>query len=154
MQSSGQRIEISVAEQKLRLLDGEGVVAEYSVSTSRFGTGTEEGSNRTPTGAFEISQKLGDGAEPRTIFESRKPVGTWNTGEVTGKDLILTRILWLHGLDPANANTRDRYIYIHGTNQEDRIGAPASEGCIRMRNADVADLFDRVEERTPVSIIA
>lgn len=153
MQSPGPRIEVSVKEQRLRLLEGGEVVAEYPVSTARRGTGTEEGSFKTPTGSFEIGVKLGEGALPGTIFKERKPVGTWQPGDPVAGDLVLSRILWLHGAEPANANTRERYIYIHGTNQEDLIGQPASEGCIRMRNADVVDLFDRVPERTPVSIV-
>jgi lipoprotein-anchoring transpeptidase ErfK/SrfK len=152
MQSSGKRIEISVAEQKLRLLDEGGVIAEYPVSTSRFGIGCEEGSHCTPTGEFTIGMKIGHDSELRTIFKSRRPEGTWREGDQTDKDLVLTRILWLDGIEAGNANTRDRYIYIHGTNQEDLIGTPASEGCIRMRNADVAELFERVDEQTPVSI--
>ena len=152
MQPSDSRIEISVSAQKLRLLSPDGVVAEYPISTSKFGLGTEEGSFRTPTGNFEISDKIGDREPERTIFKSRKPAGVWSPSEITDEDLVLTRILRLDGLDPENANTRDRYIYIHGTNQENLLGTPASHGCIRMRNADVVDLFARVPERTPVSI--
>ncbi len=109
--------------------------------------------DRTPTGRFVISEAIGDGAEPWTVFESRVP-----TGEVTtpggAHDGVLTRILWLDGLDPENANSRDRYIYIHGTNQEALIGTPASHGCVRMRNADVVELFDRVGPGTPVQIFS
>lgn len=152
MQSHGRRIEISISEQKLRLIGEDGVLAEYAVSTSSRGTGTEEGSFRTPTGEFEISEKIGEGQEPGTIFKGRKPVGVWNPGTETDGDLVLTRILRLDGLSAENANTRSRYIYIHGTNQEDRIGSPASDGCIRMRNCDVVDLFDRVDDHVPVSI--
>ncbi len=152
MQSSRPRIEISVAEQRLRLLDGDNLMAEYAVSTGSRGLGTEEGSFKTPTGRFEICEKIGEGAEPGTIFKGRKPIGSWKPGDAMEGDLVLSRILWLDGTEPGNANTRDRYIYIHGTNQEDLIGQPASEGCIRMKNADVLDLFDRIPPRTPVSI--
>lgn len=152
MQSSSPRIEISVEEQRLRLFDGEDVVAEYPVSTARRGLGSEEGSYKTPTGRFEIGEKIGDGAAPGTIFVSRKPSGSWKEGDSASGDMVLSRILWLEGSEPQNANTRERYIYIHGTNQEDRIGEPASEGCIRMRNADIVDLYDRVSTRTPVTI--
>ena len=88
-----------------------------------------------------------------TVFKSRKPVKP--TRQMSrNEDLVMTRILWLDGLDRANANTHARYIYIHGTNHEDQIGEPASHGCIRMRNADLVELFERVEVDTPVVIKA
>lgn len=96
---------------------------------------------------------IGAGEPPWTAFQARVV-----TGEIAtpggGEDGILTRILWLHGLDPENANTHGRYIYIHGTNQEAQIGTPASHGCVRMRNADIVELFDQVRTGTPVEIIA
>ena len=141
---SQMHIEVSVFNQTLRLMEGGTIVKSYPISTSKFGLGTEEGSNRTPLGNFEIGEKIGDGAPARTIFRSREPSGTWDPADIVEDDLVLTRILWLEGRDPDNANTHERYIYIHGTNQEERIGTPASHGCIRMRNADVIDLFDRV----------
>ncbi len=152
MQPPDTRIEICVSTQKLRLLGPEGVIAEYPVSTSKFGLGSEEGSFRTPTGDFEISQKIGEREPELTIFKSRKPIGLWDPSDRSDEDLVLSRILRLDGLQEDNANTRDRFIYIHGTNQEHLIGTPASYGCIRMRNTDVADLFARVPEHTPVSI--
>ncbi|MEZ5300014.1 MAG: L,D-transpeptidase [Verrucomicrobiales bacterium] len=138
------RLEISVAGQTLRLIQGGEVARTYPISTSMFGTGEEEGSHKTPTGRFCIAEKIGAGAPPGTIFKSREPEGIW-AGEEVEADMVLTRILWLDGLEPHNANTKDRYIYIHGTNDEAGIGKPKSIGCIRMTNADVADLFDRVE---------
>lgn len=145
-------IEISLSEQTLRLWDAERVIRSYPISTARNGVGTEEGSNKTPTGTFDIGQKIGHEAELGTVFKGRLPLGPWNSSEPTENDLILSRILWLHGREDHNANTRERYIYIHGTNQEHLIGQPASHGCIRMRNEDVADLFDKVEAGTPVRI--
>jgi len=143
-------IHISIRHQTLALHGGE-EPRTYPVSTSRFGLGTEPGSFKTPPGRFRIEKKIGDGAALGAVFKSRAP-----TGEIGGlsspDDLVQTRILWLHGLDPENANTMERYIYIHGTNHEEEIGAPASHGCIRMRNADVAELYDLVTEGTPVSI--
>ena len=92
---------------------------------------------------FQIAEKIGDGELPWMTFRGRIP-----TGEIASpggeEDLILSRILWLTGIDPKNANTRDRYIYIHGTNQEERIGERASHGCIRLRNLDMIELFNRV----------
>jgi lipoprotein-anchoring transpeptidase ErfK/SrfK len=146
-------ISISVDSQTLDLLENGCVVASWPVSTSKYGLGTEPGSFRTPTGRFVIAEAIGDGATPWAVFKSRVP-----TGEIAAPggehDGVLTRILWLDGLDPGNANSHDRYIYIHGTNQESLIGTPASHGCVRMRNADVIDLFDRVGPGTPVEIIA
>ena len=151
MQSGRTKIDISINEQRLTLTrDGE-VVSEYPISTSRFGIGTEEGSNKTPLGNFRIAEKIGDGAAPGTIFKARVALGPDDPVPKT-EDFVTTRILWLDGLDPKNANTRDRFIYIHGTKHEDRIGFPDSHGCIRMRNADVIELFDLVDETTQVVI--
>jgi L,D-transpeptidase YbiS len=144
-------IHISVSRQTLTLRGGGGSEIEYPVSTSRYGLGTEPGSFKTPPGKFEIAEKIGDGALPRAVFKSRVPTG--DLGDAANPDdLVLTRILWLHGLDPANANSHSRYIYIHGTNHEEAIGTPASHGCVRMRSADVIDLFDRVHTGAPVFI--
>ena len=146
------KIEVSVPEQKLRLFNDDGaLVKEYACSTSRFGYSSVAESHHTPLGQFRIAQKLGHDAEPGTIFKSRVAVGLWDGGLVE-EDYVLTRILWLDGLEEHNANTRDRYIYIHGTNQEHLIGTPASHGCVRLSNADVIDLFNRVEEGVSVEI--
>ena len=145
-------LDVSVSNQTLQVVEGGIVVKSYAISTSKFGLGSETGSNHTPLGNFEIREKVGDQAPEFTIFRSRREAGVWNPAEPAGEDFVLTRILWLAGVDPENANTFDRYIYIHGTNEEDKIGAPASHGCIRMRNADVIDLYDRVPRGTPVRI--
>lgn len=146
------RVLVEVETQTLRVLDGATTLAEFPVSTSQFGLGFEEGSYRTPTGRFVIREKIGDGAPERTIFQSRQ-----NTGKIAApggtEDHVLTRILTLDGLDPRNSNTRDRYIYIHGTNQEDLIGLPVSHGCVRLRNADMIALHDIVTPGTVVEII-
>ncbi len=146
-------IHVDVASQRLELRRGEAVVWSVPVSTSHYGLGTQSGSYKTPTGRFRIAEKIGAGAPPGTRFEGRKPTGqVWPQNDDPAADWILTRILWLAGEDPDNANTHARYIYLHGTNQEDKIGVPASHGCIRLRNADAAELFDRVEVGTPVEI--
>lgn len=151
------RIEVSVARQTLRLLDRDKLVVEYPVSTSRHGIGFEEGSFKTPLGFFQVAEKIGHSAPKGTIFKSRQPVGVWSAdttdNEHQGEDLVLTRILWLDGLDKDNGSTLARYIYIHGTNHEELIGTPASCGCVRLCNDDVIDLFDRVPEGTPVTIL-
>ena len=109
-------------------------------------------SNRTPLGLHRVARKVGGGQPVGTVFKSRQPVGlTWQ-GQPEGG--IVHRILWLEGLEPENANTFSRYSYIHGTNAESDLGVPASEGCVRMRNLDVADLFDCVDVGTEVVIDA
>ena len=129
------------------------MIATYPVSTSKFGLGFQEGSFRTPTGRFRIAEKIGEEAPPWMIFKSRLQIG--RLADPGGEeDLVLTRILWLEGLDPENENTRDRYIYIHGTNQEELIGTPASHGCVRLRNDDMIELFNRLPEGAPVEITA
>ncbi|HEY1048573.1 MAG TPA: L,D-transpeptidase, partial [Prosthecobacter sp.] len=102
------RIEVSVGQQLLRLYDGHRIVRDWPCSTSIFGIGFTEGSNRTPLGSFVVKEKHGDGAESGTIFKSRQPAGHWTPGMETKSDLVLTRILWLHGLEPRNANTFQR----------------------------------------------
>jgi lipoprotein-anchoring transpeptidase ErfK/SrfK len=128
-------------------------VRSFPISTSKFGVGTREGSYQTPTGRFRISEKIGAGMPINTAFKARVPVRT-SAADLAADDLVMSRILWLDGLEDANANTHSRYIYIHGTNHEDLIGTAASHGCIRMRNADVAELFDLVDVETPVVIPA
>ncbi len=146
------RIYVHVPSQTLDLLAEDGaLLRRYAISTSRFGLGAEAGSNRTPLGRFRVEEKHGDGAEPGMIFVSRQPTGKIGLEE-DDKDHVQTRILWLAGLDPENANTYDRYVYIHGTNAESRLGTPASEGCVRMSNLDVIDLYDRVPLGTEVVI--
>jgi lipoprotein-anchoring transpeptidase ErfK/SrfK len=145
------KIQISVRDQRLTLKNGRKKIAAYPISTSRFGVGSEEGSFKTPTGKFRIAEKIGDGMPARTVFESRKPVRATKK-MLQDDDLVMTRILWLDGLEERNANTHDRYVYIHGTNHEEQIGTAASHGCVRMKNGDVLELFDRVTEGTPVEI--
>ena len=145
------KIQVSVRDQCLTLRSGRKKVAAYAISTSRFGLGSKEGSFKTPTGKFRVAEKIGDGAPAGTVFKSRCPVNATKK-MLREDDLVMTRILWLDGLEPRNANTHDRYVYIHGTNHEEELGTPASHGCIRMRNADVIELFDRVGEGTPVEI--
>lgn len=145
-------LEVSVDAQQLKLMEGNRMVASYPVSTSAKGVGFQMGSLRTPYGRFVVSEKIGHNEVTGTVFRERKPQGLWLPDNVTSEDLALTRILRLAGLDTANANTMDRCIYIHGTNREDLIGQPVSHGCIRMRNADVIELFRSVPEGTPLVI--
>lgn len=142
MQLSQPRIEVSIGTQTLTLWDGARLVKQWPCSTSKFGIGFAEGSNQTPLGAFRITEKFGEGMSQRTVFKARVPVGEWDPAHPVEGDLIVSRILWLEGCDARNANTRERYIYIHGTNEEGRVGQTGSHGCVRMRNADVAELYD------------
>ena len=146
-------LRIDAANQRLEVLRDGKVHKCYAISTSRFGLGFEHGSNKTPLGRFVVGEKIGAAAALGAVFKSRQP-----TGEIASQggeeDLILTRILWLAGLEEANANTRERYIYIHGTNQEELLGTPASHGCVRMSNADIKEFFDETPEGTVVEIVA
>ena len=144
-------IHISIGDQRLTLKENERPIRIYPVSTSRFGIGTEEGSFKTPTGRFRVAQKIGGKMPSGTIFVGRVPLES-NGEPPPTEDHVTSRILWLDGLDEHNANTRDRFIYIHGTRHEDKIGTIASHGCVRLRNADVIELFELVDEGTPVVI--
>jgi lipoprotein-anchoring transpeptidase ErfK/SrfK len=151
MQTSQTSIHVSIGNQRLMLKQGDNVLRTYPVSTSRFGIGSQEGSRKTPTGRFRVAEKIGAEMPIGTVFRSRAPLGPDDPPPPT-EDAITSRILWLDGLDEHNLNTRDRYIYIHGTKHEHTIGTPDSHGCVRMRNEDVVELFDLVDENTPVFI--
>jgi L,D-transpeptidase YbiS len=158
------KIEISISEQSLRLLGDDGRELErYSVSTSRNGAGELEGSLRTPRGEHIVRAKIGAGQPPNTVFRGRRPTGeiwTPQLGErYPGRDWILTRILWLSGCEVGknrlgSVDTMRRYIYIHGSPESMPMGRPGSIGCIRMRNEDIVELFERVPPGTRVSIAA
>lgn len=144
-------IEVLVKRQKLVVRSGGDVVREFPISTSRYGLGFKSGSHKTPTGRFRVTEKIGGGMPLNTVFKSRQPLPP-NVIPSPDEDAIMSRILWLDGLGKRNANTRSRYIYIHGTNHERDIGRPASHGCVRMRNRDIANLFELVEVGTEVKI--
>ena len=152
MKLSQPRIEVSVGTQTLGLWDGTRLVKQWPCSTSKFGIGFREGSNQTPLGAFRIAEKHGAGLNHRTVFKARVPVGEWDPAQPAAGDLIVSRILWLEGAESRNANTKERYVYIHGTNEEGRVGQTGSHGCVRMRNADVAELFEAAAIGTAVWI--
>src|SRR5438067_1957328 len=151
MQTPQTKIHISIRNQRLTLKRGDTPIRSYPVSTSRFGIGTEEGSMKTPTGRFRVAEKIGAELPLDAVFQSRVPLQPGDPLPPT-EDLVMSRILWLDGVEEHNANTRDRFIYIHGTKHEDKIGIPDSHGCVRMRNSDVAELFTLVNEGTPVLI--
>ena len=137
-------LEVSVDDQRLDVFEAQRLLRSYPVSTAAKGVGFGEGTFRTPLGRFRVSEKLGEGAPSGTVFRSRVPDGIWRPGTDVADDLVLTRIILLDGLDPQNANTMERCIYIHGTNREELIGCPASHGCVRLRNDDLLELFELV----------
>ena len=141
--------------------DGDMLIRQYPISTAANGLGQANGSHCTPRGRHRIAEKIGAFAPLCSAFKSRQPTGeVWTPeldAEFPGRDWILTRILWLEGLEPGknkggSVDSHNRYIYIHGTNEEHKLGSPASHGCIRMKNADIAELFDLVKEGTEVRI--
>ncbi len=156
-------IRVSIAEQSLTLFDERGQeVRRYVVSTASNGAGEQSGSNCTPRGRHLIRAKIGAGLPENTVFVARRPSGEIYSPELSaafpGRDWILTRILWLSGCEPQRnrlgaVDTMRRYIYIHGTPDSSPLGVPGSHGCIRMRNADIIELFDRVPVYTPVEIV-
>ena len=147
------RIVVSVPEQRLIVLDEGQPKVTYPISTSKFAIGDAPGSRGTPLGELEIAKKIGDGAPSGAVFKSRQRTGEILPPDAPGRDPIVTRIMWLKGLQPQNANAYGRYIYIHGTPEERNIGVPASYGCIRMRSRDVIELYNIVGWGARVSIV-
>lgn len=157
-------VTISVARQSLALYGDDGnLLAHYLVSTGKNGVGEQCGSFQTPRGKHIIRAKIGKDCAPNTIFVGRRPTGEVWTPELAvlnpDKDWILTRILWLSGCEPGrnrlgSCDTMRRYIYIHGSPETAQMGSPGSHGCIRMRNEDIIDFFDRVPVTTSVEINA
>ncbi len=135
---------ISTADQQMFLLRDNIKIAEFPVSTSKFGVGDALHSHATPTGLLRIRKKIGTNAPPGAVFKSRRITGEVLPVDAPGRDPIVTRILWLEGLEPQNRNAFGRYIYIHGTPEERNIGIASSYGCIRMRSADVIAVYDTV----------
>ena len=147
------RIVVSIPEQRMALLDNGALLATYPVSTSKFAIGDWPGSRGTPLGELEIAKKVGGSAPSGAVFKDRRPTGEVLPPDAPGRDPIVTRILWLRGLESQNANAFSRYIYIHGTPEERNIGRPASYGCIRMRSHDVIQLYDVVGWGAKVTIV-
>jgi len=158
---NGPWIRVSIARQRLWLLEGEEAVWEAPVATARRGPGELRGSECTPRGWHVVRARIGAGCAPNTVFVGRRPTGEIYTPALRARhperDWILTRILWLSGLEPGRnrlgqVDTMRRYIYIHGCPDEDPLGVPGSHGCIKMRNDDIIHLFDRVPAGTRVRI--
>jgi lipoprotein-anchoring transpeptidase ErfK/SrfK len=153
---------IRTPEQTLELVDDNGApIKQYSISTARNGLGEKSGSNCTPRGRHMIRAKIGGGMPANTVFRARRPTGEIYSEQLAaenpGRDWILTRILWLSGCEPGfnrlgDVDTMRRYIYIHGCPDSVAMGQPASIGCVRMRNAEIIELFDLVPAGTTVEI--
>ena len=143
---------VSVPDQALALVDRGKLIARYSISTSKFGTGDSNASYRTPLGTLFVSAKIGDRLLPGAVIKNRIPTGEIVPVDAPGRDPIVSRVIWLRGMEAQNQKARDRCIYIHGTPEERQIGRPASFGCIRMRSRDIIDLYDRVHIGTHVLI--
>lgn len=154
-------IQVDIPTQRLRLQQGERAIVDVAVSTARKGPGEVRGSEQTPRGWHVIRAKIGSGCPPDTVFVGRRPTGEVYSPALKaahpGRDWILTRILWLSGLEPGRnrlgqVDTMRRYVYIHGCPDEDPMGIPSSHGCVKMRNSDVIELFERVPTGTRVLI--
>ncbi len=152
-------IVVSLERQKLYLIDGDKIIREYQVSTSKYGAGNEEGSFKTPKGIHRIYKKIGENFPEDTIFVGREPVSVEQAKNI--EDKIMSRIIWLEGCEEGInkgknqegkiVDTKERYIYIHGT--PDDINEPRSKGCIRMSKKDIIELFDMVKEGELVIIL-
>ncbi|MGM0412788.1 MAG: L,D-transpeptidase family protein [Pseudomonadota bacterium] len=154
-------LRVDLAEQRLTLMEDGETAARWPVSTGAAGPGERDGSGGTPRGWHYVRARIGAGMPAGTTFRGRRPTGEiWSPAleaEQPGRDWVLTRILWLCGLEPGRnrggeVDTFRRYIYIHGTPEGQPMGEPRSHGCIRMRNDDIIELFDRVPAGTRVHI--
>lgn len=143
---------VSVRDQKMAVMRNGRVVKTYPISTSKFGLGDKKGSCRTPLGAHRIASKIGTGQPKGMVFKSRKPTGECVAPNSPGRDPIVTRIMWLAGMETRNRNAHSRLIYIHGTAEERTIGTPASYGCVRMKSNDVYEAFNLLRTGDPVVI--
>lgn len=156
-----EEIRISIPRQTLTAQMSDGGVRQYQVSTASNGPGETNGSGCTPRGAHYVRARIGEGQPRGAVFIGRRPTGEIYSSQLAAehlsRDWILTRILWLCGREPGfnrggQVDSMRRYIYIHGTPDTEPMGVPASHGCIRMRNDDLLELFDRVPAGIPVFI--
>jgi hypothetical protein len=158
--SSDSYVLISIADQRLYVLQNDTLLKDYVISSSAFGTGSASGSKKTPLGLHKVARRIGAGAAVGQVFRARvasHEIAT-NVLDDPREDIITTRILWLQGLEPGinsgfGVDSYQRKIYIHGTAQEIYLGTPKSHGCIRMKNSDVLAFFNQVKVGTPVFIM-
>ncbi|WP_201563066.1 L,D-transpeptidase [Psychrobacter sp. CMS30] len=166
-EKTNRHLVINIAQQNLTLYQDDKEVTQYTVSTAKNGIGSQQDSGCTPLGKHFIAKKIGANEPMNAVFIGRIPTGEIYSAELgkhhPERDWILSRILWLSGLEEGvnkgsnsqgGCDTYQRYIYIHGTPDSEPMGSPLSHGCIRMRNEDIMELFERVEEGTAVMIIA
>jgi L,D-transpeptidase YbiS len=147
------KIKIDSRLQKAFLWEDGRLLKSYPISTAAKGLGCEANSYCTPIGKLRVAAKIGHGLPVGAILKSRIPTGdVCRVGDQAEEDLVLTRVLWLEGVEPANANTKDRFIYLHGTNQESKLGQPVSHGCIRFSNQDILEVFELLDEGSEVEI--
>jgi len=144
---------VSVSDQKMAVVTKDEVVDIYPVSTSKFGLGSKPRSKKTPLGKMKVAEKHGGGYPSGAVFKSRKFTGEILKPDAPGRDPIVTRILWLKGMESHNRNTYSRYIYIHGTPEERNIGRPASYGCIRMTSRDVKKVYSKLAVNSRVKVV-
>lgn len=144
---------VSVKDQRLMLLQNGAQVTTYPVSTSKFGVGDSSGRMTTPLGAMAVAQKIGDHAPTGAVFHNRRFTGEILRPNAPGRDPIITRIIWLRGLEASTSRAFSRCIYIHGTPEEKTIGRPASFGCIRMKSKDVTDLYRQLPIGAVVQVV-
>jgi lipoprotein-anchoring transpeptidase ErfK/SrfK len=147
------RVVVSVRDQKLMVVQNGAKVAVYPVSTSKYGLGDFWGRMTTPLGILQVAQKIGDNAPAGAVFHNRRFTGEVIQPNAPGRDPVITRIIWLRGLEAQNAHAFSRCIYIHGTPEERYIGKPASYGCIRMKSSDVAALYNQIPVGAIVQIV-
>jgi len=150
--STGTELVVSIPDQTVALIEGGKLIARYRVSTSKFGNGDSAGTYRTPLGALFVSGKFGDHLPPGTVIRNRMPTGEVIAVDAPNRDAIVSRVIWLRGMEQQNVAAHDRCIYIHGTPEERNIGKAASFGCIRMRSRDIIALYDRVHIGMHVTI--
>ena len=150
---SSLEVVVSVAEQRLALLEDGVIVKKFPISTSKFGLGDGPNSYKTPLGRLRVCVKLGGDLPVGAVLKRRNFSGEVIPKNARGRDPIVTRILWLEGIEPGNKNARTRCIYIHGTPQERTIGTASSFGCVRMRSDDVIEVFNAVPIGATVTII-
>ena len=148
----GTRVVVSIRDQRLALVSNGEIVAKFPISTSRFGEGDDFRSYKTPTGTLVICDKIGDRLLPGAVIKRRAPTGEILKPNAPGRDPIVSRVLWLRGIEGETRHAYERCIYIHGTPEERRVGTKASFGCVRMRSQDVIALFDQVRVGTRVTI--
>lgn len=144
---------VSVKDQKMLLTQFGKPVKSYPVSTSKFGLGDTPDSMCTPLGSMKVAKKIGNHQPSGAVFKSRQPTGEVIKPNTPGRDPIITRIIWLKGTESCNQNAFKRYIYIHGTPEEERLGQAASYGCIRMSSQDILDLYSRIGLNAEVTVI-